>query len=77
MEKDLAKDLWQNAVPKRRVRKRVLSGNLSSPMQEHQDLFDALVAEVTCEAEMRRSNVYGRAIDIETVSYTHLRAHET
>ncbi len=44
VEKDLAKDLWQNVVPKRRVRKHVLSGNLSSLMQEHQDLFDALVA---------------------------------
>ena len=67
-ENGLAKDLWQNAVPKRRVRKHVLSGNLSSLMQEYQDLFDALVAEVTCEAEMLRSNVYGRAIDIEMAS---------
>ena len=73
VEKDLAKDLWQNAVPKRRVRKHVLSGNLSSLMQEHQDLFDALVAEVTCEAEIRRSNVYGRAIDIEMASAMYQR----
>jgi hypothetical protein len=73
VEKDLSKELWQSAVPKRRIRMHVLSGNLLNLMQQHQDLFGALVAEMTCEAEIRRSNIYGRPIDIEMASAMYQR----
>jgi hypothetical protein len=71
--KDLSNELWQNHVPKRRVRAHVLSGNLQRLMQEHQGLFNALVAEMTCEAEIRRSKMHGRQFDIEIASAMYQR----
>ena len=66
VEKDLSQDLWRDRVPKRRVRMHVLAGNLRRLVQEHQTGFDALVADMTWEAEIRRSTIQTRPVDVES-----------